>query len=127
MLTITPSAPILPDVYEDYIFLTQDRIFHNSVENEDNFRTQYLCKELLEKEGWIFINNENIRLKSLILPIQNLSGRTSYLGNENKNSSPPSFLLRAEISPLKLKIAFFTIANPRPVPPSFRDLPESTL
>ena len=51
----------------------------------------------------------------------------AYLGSENKNSSPPSFFLRAEISPLKLKMAFFTMASPKPVPPSLRERPESTL
>ena len=52
---------------------------------------------------------------------------SSYFGKENINSSPPPFLVLAEISPLKLRMAFFTIAKPSPVPPCLRDLPESTL
>ena len=46
-------------------------------------------------------------------------------GNENKNSIPPSFVFRTEISPLCNTTAFLTIAKPRPVPPNFLDLPVS--
>lgn len=51
---------------------------------------------------------------------------TIYFGSEKRNSSPPPCLFLTVIFPLKLRMAFFTMANPRPVPPILRERPEST-
>lgn len=48
------------------------------------------------------------------------------LASVNTNSSPPPCLFLAEMVPPCIRTAFFTMASPRPVPPSLRERPLST-